>query len=148
MDRWADKDMLLNVMGYHHLHLDAAPSNQMRSDDVLFAHVTRELFTVVAISDHTVFDTIKPNATAERERLWAIFDERSTRGIALGQIVRATPIALSGHALYFTQLAAKYARLVTALDPKLDELTFVRGFYEGASVPVPRSLRCDGIWNF
>jgi hypothetical protein len=47
VDRWADKDMLLNVMGYHHLHLDAAPSNQIRSDDVLFAHVTRDLFTVV-----------------------------------------------------------------------------------------------------
>jgi hypothetical protein len=136
VNRWADKDMLLNVMGYHHLHLDAAPSNQMRSDDVLFAHVTRDLFTVVGIFNHTVFEATQPNAamTAERDRLWKIFDERSTRGVAPGQIV-ATSIALSGHSL--TQLPARYARVVTELDPKLDDVTYVRGLYEKARVPVP-----------
>ena len=140
VDRWADKDMLLNVMGYHHLHLDAAPSNQKRSDDVLFAHVTRDLFTVVGIFNHTVFDATQPNAamTAERDRLWQIFDERSTRGIAPGQIVIAPLIALSGHSQHFlTQLSARYARVVADLDPKLDDETYVRGLYEKARVPVP-----------
>jgi hypothetical protein len=28
VNRWADKDMLLNVMGYHHLHLDAGPATR------------------------------------------------------------------------------------------------------------------------
>jgi hypothetical protein len=139
VDRWADKDMLLNVMGYHHLHLDAAPSNQKRSDDVLFAHITRDLFTVVGIFNHTVFDATQPNAamTAERDRLWQIFDERSTRGIAPGQIVIAPLIALSGHSQYLTQLSARYARVVADLDPKLDDETYVRGLYEKAHVPVP-----------
>ncbi len=31
VNRWADKDMLLNVMGYHHLHLDGVPTQGMRS---------------------------------------------------------------------------------------------------------------------
>ena len=139
VDRWADKDMLLNVMGYHHLHFDAAPSNQMRSDDVLFVHVTRDLFTVVGIFNHTVFKATQPNAamTAERDRLWQIFDERSTRGTAPGQIVIAPLIALSGHSLYLTRLSERYAKVVTELDPKLDDVTYVRGLYEKARVPVP-----------
>ena len=45
-DIWSDKDMLLNVTGYHHFHLHAVPR---RSDDVLFVHVTRDTFTVVRI---------------------------------------------------------------------------------------------------
>ena len=48
-------------MGYHHLHFDAAPSSQVRSDDVLFAHVTRDTLTVVGIFNHTVFEATQTN---------------------------------------------------------------------------------------
>src|SRR5665213_2343836 len=34
VDRWADKDMVLIGMGYHHLHLDAAPTAGLRSDEI------------------------------------------------------------------------------------------------------------------
>lgn len=88
VDRWADKDMLLNAMGYHHFHLDAAPTQGMRSDEMMFAHVTRNTFTVVGIFNHSVFKKTLPNEpmTVERERLWQIADERMTRGHPLGTL--------------------------------------------------------------
>jgi hypothetical protein len=91
VDRWADKDMLLNVMGYHHFHFDAAPHNRVRSDDVLFAHVTRETFTVIGIFDHAVFevDPAKP-MMAERNRLEPQpVDEHRASEIML-EVIRAT----------------------------------------------------------
>jgi hypothetical protein len=90
VNRWADKDMLLNVMGYHHLHLDAAPTQGMRSDDMVFAQVTRDTFTVVGIFAHSVFEMTTPTTTmtAERERRREIFDKRMTRGVPPGALVQ------------------------------------------------------------
>lgn len=58
-DKWADKDFLLNVMGFHHFHLGTKPEKQgfiERTDDVLFAFVTRTTFDVLGIFDHSVFE--------------------------------------------------------------------------------------------
>jgi len=139
VDRWADKDMLLNVMGYHHFHFDAAPHNHMRSDDVVFAHVTRDTFTVVGIFNHTVFgplDARKP-MTAERNRLWQIFDHRTARAAPAGSTIVLSPIALSGHSIYFVNLAKNYARVINRVDPKLDDPNYVRNLYRQADLPVP-----------
>ena len=136
VNRWADKDMLLNAMGYHHLHLDAAPTQGMRSDDMVFAQVTRDTFTVVGIFDHSVFKKTEPTTamTAERERLWEIFDERMTRGVPPGTVVAPPPIATSGHPVQLVMMAANYARTVNAIDPKLDDRSYVQGLYEQAHV--------------
>ena len=161
VDRWADKDMLLNVMGYHHFHFDAAPSNQIRSDDVLFAHVTRDTFTVVGIFNHTVFESTPAQRetglccvrallsrlglaraderiTAERNRLWQIFEERATRGAPAGSVHVLSMIATSGHSTYFTRLSADYARVIAEIDPKLDNPKYVQDLYQQAGVPMPR----------
>jgi hypothetical protein len=151
VNRWADKDMLLNVMGYHHLHFDPSPSNQMRSDDVLFAHVTRDVFTAIGIFNHTVFEaTTRPNAaiTAERDRLWRIFEIRSVRGAPPEAVVVPTLLATSGHSFVFTQLAMEYARLVAKVDPELDNWTYVKGLYEYAELSVPRTLRLKWHMHF
>ena len=139
IDRWADKDMLLNVMGYHHLHLDAAPTKERRSDEVIFAHVTRETFTVVGIFNHTVFKDTRPSMimTPERERLWAIFDQRSSRGFTPGTMVMNTSITTSGHSTYFSYLAMRHARKVAEIDQKLDDRSYVLSLYEDAGVSVP-----------
>jgi hypothetical protein len=145
VDRWADKDMLLNVMGYHHLHFDAAPGNSMRSDDVLFAHATRDSFTVVGIFNHTVFEQTELNAvmTAERERLWQIFDERSSRGHAPGVVIVPTVITMSGHSFEVKQAAAECARVVAKIDPHLDDPNYVRSLYEQASIPLPERPKLE-----
>lgn len=150
VDRWADKDMLLNVMRYHHLHFDAAPGNGMRSDDVLFAHVTRNEFTVVGIFNHTVFKQTEPNAniTAERDRLWEIFDERSSRGHTPGSVIVPTLITLSGHNLEFVRAATDYVRVVAEIDPHLDDPSYVCGLYEQAGVPLPKRPKVEWYLHF
>src|SRR5580704_19238641 len=60
VDRWADKDMVLNITGYHHFHprlTIEAGGFATRGDDLLFALVTRSEFTVVALFDHSVFES-------------------------------------------------------------------------------------------
>jgi hypothetical protein len=155
VSRWADKDMLLNVMGYHHFHFDAAPHSQMRSNEVLFAHVTRDTFTVFGIFDHTVFETTPSvrrgwfqcvrailsrigigrrgaanSMTAERNRLWKIFEERATRDAPAGAVVVPSVIATSGHAVYFAKLSMDYARVIAEIDPKLNDPSYVRSLYQ------------------
>jgi hypothetical protein len=161
VDRWADKDMLLNVMGYHHFHFDAVPHNQMRSDDVFFAHATRDTFTVVGIFNHAVFESTPAprdprfcpvrallsrlglarsdaRMTAERNRLWQIFEERATRGAPAGSVLVPSMIATSGHSIYFVKLSADYARVIAEIDQALDDPNYVRGLYQQAAVPTPR----------
>jgi hypothetical protein len=136
VNRWADKDMLLNVMGYHHFHFDALPK---RSDNVLFAHVTRETFTVVGIFDHTVFKFSNRTKlmTDQRNRLWQIFEERAKRDAPTGATVVLSPIVLSGHSIYFVNLSSNYARVIAHIDPKLDDSSYVRGLYQRAGLSVP-----------
>jgi hypothetical protein len=133
VDRWADKDMVLNAMGYHHFHLGTtieAAGHVARTNEILFSQVTRERFEVVAIFDHTVFDTrISPTEpmSKERERLWKIFDERLTRGMPPRSVVMAPPIATSGHSIMFTRRAMDYAHVIREIDQKLDDPAYARG---------------------
>lgn len=146
VDRWADKDMVLNVMGYHHFHPSSTIEPQgfaTRSNELLFAHVTREEFTVVAIFDHSVFEKCGPGQplTAERERLWQIFDERTTREAPPNSVVVPTPIAMSGHSIYFNFLAMNYARLITEIDPKVDDLAYISSLVAGHGITMPMKRR-------
>lgn len=148
VDRWADKDMLLNVMGYHHFHLDAAPSNKIRSNEVLFAHVTRTEFTVVGVFDHSVFEAPQTGTALalERKRLWAIFDERSTRGVSPGSVVMPTLISTSGHSFYFTNFGMDCARIIHKIDPNLNDPQYILGLYEKARWQIPAKPRLR--WSF
>lgn len=147
VDRWADKDMLLNAMGYHHLHLDAAPTQGIRSDDMMFAQVTRDTFAIVGVFDHSVFEKTTPTTamTVERERLWKIFDERMTRGVPPGTVVIPPPIATSGHPVRLVMMAANYVRTVHEIDPMLDDRSYVQGLYEQTEVPM--STRPELRWQ-
>lgn len=143
VNRWADKDFLLNVMGYHHFHLGLTletAGHAARTNDVLFAAVNREHFDIVALFDHRVFDMDRsPTAAmnAERQRLWKIFDQRTMRGRPPGSVVIPAMITTSGHALHFVTMADYYADIVREIDPKLDDQDYVKGFYHesGRSVP-------------
>lgn len=73
VDRWSDKDFVLNVMGYHHFHLGTNVQKRGhvdRTDHLIFAAVQRDSLNVIAIFDHQVFDG---NST-ERRRLWSVHD--------------------------------------------------------------------------
>jgi hypothetical protein len=108
-DKWEDKDFLLITMGYHHFHLSQvieAAGHAKRTDDVLFAQVTRDSFDAIGFFDHSVFEPVDPKSqmmTAERERLWGIYERRSSIGRRPGRIYIANLIATSGHSLHHTR---------------------------------------------
>lgn len=127
-DKWEDKDFVLNVMGYHHFHLSQSiepAGHTKRTDDVLFAQITRTTFTAIGFFDHSVFDPTDPAShtmTAERDRLWRLTEERKNRGRPPGVYIDHL-ITTSGHSLHHTNLAANFSRLIHSIDPKLDDLT-------------------------
>ncbi|MNL32852.1 hypothetical protein D3C87_1547300 [compost metagenome] len=122
-DRWEDKDFLLIVMGYHHFHL--GPQSQHdhteRTDDLLFAQVTRDKFHAIALFDHSVFNKGSP-MSAERERMWKLYNYRSSLGRPPGIYFGAGPVATSGHSVDDVRMAQDYVRTVKEMDPRLDEL--------------------------
>jgi hypothetical protein len=144
VDRWSDKDFLLNVMGYHHFHLGAKVQKRGhvdRTDDVIFAQVHRDSFKAIAIFDHNVFDE---NST-ERMRLWAVHESIVFRGLPPGSAVVMGNIASSGHSDHVVLYAQYCARIIKNIDPKLDDPEFVRSLYQPHS-KAPAKPKPD--WGF
>jgi hypothetical protein len=128
VDRWSDKDFVLNVMSYHHFHLGTNVQKRghvNRTDDLIFAEVQRDRFNVIAIFGHEVFDT----NSAERNRLWSVHDQVAYRGVQPGSVVVPALIATSGHALTVVRYAQYCAKVIRDLEPKLDDLTYMASLY-------------------
>lgn len=148
-DRWADKDFLLNVMGFYHLHLgrvrDGAKISD-RTDEVIFAKVDREKFVVIGIFDHSVFeptDAPTKTMTSERERLWAIFDKYSMQGVPANSLVIPTMIMTSGHNYKVVRLAQEYTRIIREFDPKIDDRSYIESIYRDAGVVSPKNAKFE-----
>lgn len=150
VDRWADKDMLLNVMGYHHFHPSMTIERggfATRTKHVLFAQVTREEFALVAIFDHSVFES-EPGQllNPERERLWQIFEERMMRGVPPGAVVVQPPIATSGHPVQLVYRAMRYTRVLTDVDPKVDNSSYIASVTDRMDFVLPEKPKWK--WHF
>lgn len=151
-DSWDDKDFLLNVMGYHHFHLgevEEGMAHAQRTNDVLFANVTRDTFTVVAVLNHSVFESPEnpsESLTKDRELLWSIFDEHSMKNTLPGSIIVPSMIATSGHSLNTVMAAQEYVRVIKEIDPKLDDIEFVRSLYEGSGIEAVNTKKL--VWHF
>ncbi len=154
VDKWADKDFLLNVMGYHHFHLGTkleASGHVERTDDVIFAHITREKFNMVAFFDHSVFEKHQSGSTrltSERERLWKIFDKRNRLGLPQGSIIAPSMITTSGHALNHVNIAIDYASVVREIDPQLDQKEFIKSLYENKNLEIPPKPKVKWHLNY
>ena len=151
VDRWADKDFLLNVMGFHHFHLGTkieTAGHIERTNDLLFARVSRENFSAIGIFDHSVFESTVDTMSNERKRLWKIFDEHTRRGGVLGSAIFQTAIALSGHPIHVVETAQEYARIIHELDPNLDDPIFIKKLYRGSNVGVPEKIKLEWALNF
>lgn len=151
-ERWADKDMLLNAMGYHHFHPSLTIEQggfATRTNEILLAQVTRDQFIVVGLFEHSVFETNPDGSlTPERERLWRVFDEHSTRGAPPGSVVMQPPgIATSGHSLPVVFAAQNYARCVAQADPVIDTAEFQRDFFRDAGIDPPSKPKWGWIMN-
>ena len=150
-DRWADKDFLLNVMEFHHFHLSTNMEKGgfvTRTDEVLFAHVTRSNFDALGIYDHSVFDddTTK-TMTPERERLWTLHEEVLTEGLPPGSFVVGNMISASGHSTWIVMHAQFCAKQIAKIDPQLDDRELLeRTLYRAAHVSVPKKPKLR--WAF
>lgn len=130
-NKWAEKDFLLNVMGYHHFHLGAetaADKCAQRTGDVLFAQLTRTNFCAIGIFDHSVFKS-EGELSADRQRLWKIFQMRSSLGLPVGSAYFLTDIVSSGHNGAYVKLASEYAYLVKNIDPALDDPGYLKSHF-------------------
>jgi hypothetical protein len=150
---WADKDFVLTIMGYYHFHLgpNLEPNGfATRTDDLIFAKVTRDEFLVIAVLDHSAFEMTGTDdkMTEERKRLWTIFDEHSTRGLPPGSVYIPAMITTSGHSLHIVRLAQEYANIIRSIDPKLDEQSYIVNLYRCAGAKCPKKTKLAWHLNF
>jgi len=151
VDSWEDKDQILNTKGFHHFHLNMSVQESglsERTDDVLFAFVSRDEFQAIGIFDHDVFESADNNGimNSERSRMWDLHEKHITFGMEPGTAYMSNPIMLSGHPLYLIRMSDYYFRIIKELDSKLDDRSFVNVIYEQGKFPSPK--KCNLQWWF
>lgn len=78
--------------------------------------------------------------TAERERMWRVYEKHVTSGLPPGTVYISNPITTSGHPVYLIQMSDYYARMIKEIDPKLKERLFVNELYDRANLPHPENF--------
>ncbi|WP_237930420.1 hypothetical protein [Buttiauxella sp. S19-1] len=142
VDSWEDKDQLLNTKGFHHFHLNMNVQSSglsERTDDVLFAFVSRDKFHAVGIFDHSVFDKTDASGvmTTERERMWMLHEKHITLGMKPGTVYMNNPITTSGHPVQLIRMGQHYSSIIRQIDPQLDDRSYVNSLFENAKLPSP-----------
>jgi len=120
------------VLGFHHFHLGTTLEKKgfiTRSNEVLFAHVTRAKFDVLGLFDHSVFDDSSPNMTPARQRLWALHEQILLGDTSPGSFILVNAISTSGHTVHTVRTAQHFAKLIANVDPKLDDSTYLKTLY-------------------
>jgi len=151
-DSWADKDFLLNVMGLHHFHLGLvkeARGHMARTNEVLFASVTRDSLEILGLFDHAVFEH-DPNGamTPERQKLWSVYEARKRRGALPGHLTMDgygdLGITMSGSPVVVVWAAQRHVKILREIDPQLDDPAYIRSIYGQGNAPAKPKLR----WHF
>ena len=140
-----DKDFLLNTMGFYHFHLGTTVVNNHvdRTNYVLFAHVTNDLFTVVAIANHDVFESDTEEMNSERTQLWETFENYSKHP---GLTHEENSIMMNGFNSKTTRKAINCAKLIASTDPDLEKYDFLKKLYAAAGQHMPK--KCKFKWEF
>jgi len=140
--RWADKDFLLNATNYHHFHLGTkveARGHIERTNNLLFAEVTRETFRAIGLFDHDVFKL----GSTENLRYLTVRDSLTRQQAPQGMVVIEAVLATSGHPVHVVNYAAHCARLIRDTDPVLDDRTTVDRLYQQAGRSPPDKVRAE-----
>ena len=148
VDSWEDKDQILNTKGFHHFHLDMHIQDSglaKRTDNVLFAKVSREEFHAIGLFDHSVFDSVDDSGVmnSERTRMWNIYEKYTTLGMEPGTVYISNPIMSSGHPMYLIRMSDYYVRIIEDIDLKLDERNYVNSLYDQANLPHPKKNKLN-----
>ena len=129
---WDDKDLVLNVTGFHHIHLDPG-----RTNDMLFVHITEKKLIVHGIFNHDVFDDPKSDGTLsdERTRMLTLHQNivsKQKRGTFL-----LSALAGDGNPIYIVKLAQKFNKIINKIDPKISERCFIDELYKSSNITPP-----------
>jgi len=148
VDNWEDKDQMLNTKGFHHFHLDMHIQNSglsNRTNDVLFAKISRENFHAIAIFDHSVFDSVGVSGVMndERTRMWDIHKKYLTLDMEPGTTYISHPISCSGHPIYLIRMSDFYVGIIEDIDHKLDDRVFVNDLFDQAGLPHPKKIKLN-----
>ncbi len=148
--RWFEKDFVLIKAGLHHFHVGpvTAANPTGRSHRLVFAEVTDDEFRVLAISDHSAFTT----GSAEMQRLFGISRQYIQSQVPPGQGFMAYPTMSSGHPMELVLYADRCDEYMKAVEPKLDDSTFVDTLYAGkdaaTGLDIERPKRPNLKWHF
>lgn len=150
-DSWDDKDQILNTKGFYHFHLDMEIQHTglaLRTNDVLFAFVSRDTFHAVGIFDHSVFESARETGemTPERKRMWDLHKKHIEFGMEPGTIYMSNPITSSGHPVNVIRVSDFYAAIIRENDPKLGDREFVNNLYQQGKMSPPKRYNLE--WMF
>lgn len=145
---WADKDFILNVMGLHHFHLGLTMEGKghtARTNQVIFASVTRSNFEILGLFDHAAFEYEGDGTmTPERTKLWQAYEARQAAGALPGQLTTGgfcnQGITLGSQPMAVVFAAQRHVRILQEIDPKLDEPAYIKTLYPNGSAPSKSKL--------
>jgi hypothetical protein len=148
-DTWADKDFLLNVMGLHHFHLGLtmeAAGHIARTNEVLFASVTRDRLEIIGLFDHDAFEHEDDGTmTPERVKLWRAYQAREAAGALPGQLMVGgyanLGVTLSSQPVAVVRTAQRHVKIIREIDPKLDDPAYVSTLYGASGAPAKPKLK-------
>jgi hypothetical protein len=152
VDSWEDKDQILNTKGFYHFHLNMNVQGSglsERTDNVLFAFVSRSEFHAIGIFDHSVFDSSdnSGNMSPERTRMWSLHEMHTTRGMEPGTTYISNLIMSSGHTMQLITQCDFYAKIIRDNDPKLENRDFINSFYDQGKLPHPNKFNFEWRMN-
>ena len=150
--KWDDKDFLLNVLGLYHFHLglrQEASGLMARTEEVLFAHVSRDAVDILGLFDHSVFErTVDDEMAPERQKLWSIHEEYQAAQAGPGAIltggVGGLGITSAGTPTVVTMKAIRQLELVRNTESKLDDAEYTKEVF--AEFAVPKNVR--PAWHY
>lgn len=129
-------------MGLHHFHLGLtreAKGHAARTNEVLFASVTRDTFEIIGLFDHDAFERKDDGTmTSERMRLWSTYDARQAANTLPGQLsvggFNGLGITMSSHPVAVVQATQAHARIIRKVEPTLDDPEYVRSLYPADNI--------------
>lgn len=127
-----DKDEILIRTGLYHFHIGShsTENKKMRSNNLIFAHVTEKLFTIVSIYNHDVFDKESDAHNAFREASKKYIE----RKMKPGTLYIHHPVTVSGHSDYISDHALYCSQRLKFDGSKLDNNEFISQFLKNPDI--------------
>ena len=146
-----DIDSLVLREGLYHFHFAPRGSNNPkgRSNYLIFADVSKDVFTIVTIAPHRVFD----HDSEDAHRFFDIRRKYLEKDIPPRQAYMRNPMMASGHSLEIFIYAMHCENTIYSLDPKLNDNNFISQLYANEKLKFPsleleKPKKVELAWSF